>query len=159
MSTGHPEKVIDALYAGNVQAVERYVDADNINLLDADGCTLLVRAVTATDPNMRMVRMLLKRGADASVRLREGTTLLHVAARALRKDLALALLRAGCDPNATNDHGQTALTFVLLAFDPRAELVELLLNHGADPGIRDGFGESAAELAARTGRQGLLPGR
>jgi len=72
MSKGHPEKVIDALYAGDVRAVERYVDAGNINLVDSDGYTLLGLAATATDLSMRMVRMLLKRGADATVRLREG---------------------------------------------------------------------------------------
>ena len=62
--------------------------------------------------SMRLVRMLLKRGADATVRLREGGTLLHFAARTLRKDLALALLRAGCDPNATDDEVLRTLAVV-----------------------------------------------
>src|SRR5262249_53555846 len=152
MSKGHPAKVIDALYAGDVMAVERYVDADNINLVDADGYTLLGRAATATDLSMRMVRMLLKRGADPTVRLREGWTLLHFACDQLRKDLALALLRAGCDPNAVNEAGETALSKVLWAFNPKKDLVEALLEHGADPDAKHVFDESAIEIATRTGQ-------
>jgi len=160
VSARHPEKVIDALYAGDVRAVERYLDAGgDLNLVDANGDTLLGLAATAGDLSMRMVRMLLKRGADATVRLREGGTLLHFAVRTLRKDLALALLRAGCDPNAADDHGERALRLVVLAFDPRAELVEALLEHGADPHAKGWGGESAVELAARMGRQGLFPAR
>jgi ankyrin repeat protein len=159
VSAKHPEKVIDALYAGDVRAVERYVDADNINLVDADGYTLLVRAATATDLSMRMVRMLLKRGADATVRLREGGTLLHFASHLLRKDLALALLRAGCDPNAVNEAGETALSKVLWAFNPKKDLVEALLEHGADPDAKHGGGESAIDIATRTGQIELFAPR
>jgi ankyrin repeat protein len=159
VSVGHPEKVIAALYAGNVRTVERYVDADNINLVDADGYTLLGRAATAGDLNMRMVRMLLKCGADATVRLQEGWTLLHFACHLLRKDLALALLRAGCDPNAVNDAGETALSKVLWAFDPKKDLIEALLGHGADPDARHRGGESAVEIANRTGQLDLFPSR
>lgn len=159
MSKGHPAKVIDALYAGDVRAVERYVDAGNINLVDADGYTLLGRAATATDLSMRMVRMLLKRGADVTVRLREGWTLLHFACHLLRKDLALALLRAGCDPNAVNEAGETALSKVLWAFNPKKDLIEALLEHGADPDAKHVFNESAIEIATRTGQISLFPPR
>lgn len=159
VSARHPEKVIDALYAGDVRAVERYLDAGgDINLVDARGGTLLGLAATAGDLNMRMVRMLLERGADATVRLREGWTLLHSAAHLLQKDLALALLRAGCDPNAVNGAGETALSKVLWAFDPKADLIGALLEHGADPDAKHG-GESAIEIATRTGQRSLFPAR
>jgi ankyrin repeat protein len=160
MSASHPEKVIDALYAGDVRAVERYLDAGgDINLVDAHGDTLLGLAATVGDLNMRMVRMLLKHGADATVRLREGWTLLHSACHLLRKDLALALLRAGCDPNAANEAGETALSKVLWAYDPKKELIEALLEHGADPDAKHGGDESAIEIATRTGQRSLFPPR
>jgi ankyrin repeat protein len=155
----HPEAVIDAIYSGDVKVIEKYVSPDNVNLVDKDGHSLLSRAATATDLNMKIIRLLIKRGADVNVRLREGWTLLHSAAHDLRKDLAVALLRAGCDPNATNDAGQTALTKVLFAFNPKADLVEILLEHGADPTMKQAGGESAVELAARTGQTYLFPSR
>jgi uncharacterized protein len=159
VSERHPDKVIDALYAGDVRAVERYLnDGGDINLVDAHGDTLLSLAATGGDLNMRMVRMLLKRGADATVRLREEWTLLHSACHLLQKNLALALLRAGCDPNAVNEAGETALSKVLWAYDPKKDLVELLLEHGADPNAKHD-GESAIEIAARTGQSSLFPPR
>lgn len=157
MRKSHPEAVIDAIYSGDVKVIEKYVGPDNVNLVDKDGHSLLSRAATATDLNMKIIRLLIKRGADVNVRLREGWTLLHSAAHDLRKDLALALLRAGCDPNATNDAGETALTKVLFAFNPKADLVKILLEHGADPAMKQPGGESALELAARTRQSDLFP--
>jgi ankyrin repeat protein len=159
VSKTHPEAVIDAIYSGDYGVIERYVTKDNINLLDEDGHSLLSRAATATDLNMKIIKLLIKRGADVNIRLREGWTLLHFAAHLLRKNLAAELLRAGCDPNATNEAGETAFSKVLWAFNPKADLIELLLEHGADPDAKDGRGESAKELAARTGQIGLFPTR
>jgi ankyrin repeat protein len=159
VSKSHPEAVIDALYSGNYRVIERYVNEDNINLVDEDGHSLLSRAATAIDLNTKIVRLLVKRGADVNIRLREGGTLLHFAAHLLRKDLAAILLRAGCDPNATNDAGETALSKVLWAFNPKADLVEILLEHGADPTMKQPGGESALELAARTRQSDLFPPR
>ena len=157
MNKSHPEAVIDALYSGDLKVLEQYVNEDNINLVDNDGYTLLSRAATATDLNMKIVRLLLKRGANVNVHLREGWTLLHYAAHTLRKDLAVALLRAGCDPNAVDVVGHTPLSKVLFARNPKADLIELLLEHGADPDEKDGGGESAKELATRTNQIDFFP--
>ncbi len=105
---------------------------------------------------MKIVRLLAKRGADVHIRLREGGRLLHFAAHTLRKDLALALLGAGSDPNALAGVGHTALMKVLFAFNPKADLIEILLEHGADPTLKQAGGESAVELAVRTGQTDLL---
>jgi ankyrin repeat protein len=157
MSKVHPNAVINAIYSGDLKVLERYVNEENINLVDEDGYTLLSRAATAGDVNMSVVRWLVKRGADVNIRLREGWTLLHSAAHLLRKDLALVLLRAGCDPNAVDDAGQTALTKVLFAFNPKADLIEILLEHGADPDAEHADNESARDIAIRTGQIDLFP--
>lgn len=156
MSVRHPDFIVDAIYSGALQLIEQYVNKDNVNLVNEDGDTLLSIAATAGDLNMKIVRLLIKRGADVNVRLREGWTLLHSAAHLLRKDLALALLRAGCDPNAIDDVGHTALTKVLYATNPKVDLVEALLRHGADPDVKQEGGETAMELAARTEQTDLF---
>lgn len=159
MSKSHPKGVIDALNLGDYKVIEHYVNADNINLVDKDGYSLLSRAATATDLNMKTVRLLVKGGADVNIRLREGWTLLNSAAHLLRKDLALLLLRAGCDPNAVDAVGQSALTKVLWAFNPKADLIQILLEHGADAEANHGDGESAIEIATPTGQINLFPAR
>jgi ankyrin repeat protein len=159
MGSPHPDSVIDAIYFGGVEVIEEYVNTENVNLVDEDGHSLLSRAATAGDLNMKIIRLLVKNGADVNIRLREGGTLLHFAAHLLRKNLAAELLRAGCDPNATNDAGETALSKVLWAFNPKADLIEILLEHGADPTMKAVGGESALDLAARTGQTDLFPRR
>lgn len=159
MTKPHPEAVIDAIYSGDLKVIERYVNESNINWVDRDGHSLLSRAATAADLNMKLVRLLVKRGANVNVRLREGGTLLHFAAHTLRKDLAALLLDAGCDPNAVDGVGQTALSKVLFAFNPKADIIRLLIEHGADATTKQGSGESAVELAARTGQTDLFPTR
>jgi ankyrin repeat protein len=81
----------------------------------------------------------------------KATRTLHSAADSLNKDLASVLLHAGCDPNAVDDVGHTALVKVLWAHNPKKDLIEILLEHGADPEAKHG-GESAIEIATQTGQ-------
>ena len=157
MSKSHPQAVIDAVISGDLKVLEQYLNKDNINLVDGRGYTLLSRAATATDLNMKVVRLLIRRGADVNVLIAEGWTLLHSAAHLLQKDLVAVLLNAGCDPNAVDSAGHTALTKVLLAFNLKKDLIEMLLEHGADPDAKHGSGGSAKELAAETGQMDLFP--
>jgi hypothetical protein len=48
--------------------------------------------------------------------------------------------------NAVDDVGHTALVKVLWAHNPKKDLIEILLEHGADPEAKHG-GESAIEIA------------
>jgi ankyrin repeat protein len=157
MRKSHPKAVIDALYADDIKFLEKYITPDNVNLVDRHGDSLLSLAATRGDVNMAIVRLLIRRGADIKIRLREGWTLLHSAAHLLQKSLAFELLRAGCDPNAMDDVGHTPLTRALWAFDPKADMIELLLEHGADPHLKLKGGESVLEIAARTGQLHLFP--
>jgi ankyrin repeat protein len=156
-SKSHSEAVMVALIAGDLKTIEQYINEENINWVDKNGYSLLSRAATAGDLNMQMVRLLVNHGADVNVRLREEWTLLHSVAHLLQKDLAMVLLRAGCDPNAVAAAGHTALTKVLLAFNPKKDLIKMLLEHGADPEAKHG-GESAIDIATRTGQINLFPG-
>jgi len=159
VSKSHPQAIIDALIDGDMKVLEQYVSKDNVNLVDERGYTLLSRAATAGDLNMKVVRLLIKRGADVNVRLREGWTLLHSAAHLLQKDLALVLLSAGCDPNAVDSAGQTALVKVLMALNPKKELIKLLIKYRADPDAKGEGSESAKEIAAQMGQMDLFPAR
>jgi ankyrin repeat protein len=157
-SKSHPQAVWDALIAGDLKTIEHYINKDNINWVDKNGYSLLSRAAVAGDLNMKMVRLLVKHGADVNVRIAEGWTLLHSACHLLQKDLALVLLRAGCDPNAVDDVKHTPLVKVLRAFNPKKDIIEALLEHGADPEAKYG-GKSAIEIATRTGQIDLFSGR
>jgi ankyrin repeat protein len=67
--------------------------------------------------------------------------------------IAARLLKAGCDVNARNHAGQTALMMASL-FNRRAQ-VDLLLAAGADRTIEDAAGRSAGSVAAGQGNAAM----
>jgi ankyrin repeat protein len=63
--------------------------------------------------------------------------------------IAARLLKAGCDVNARNHAGQTALMMASL-FD-RTRQVDMLLAAGADRSVRDAAGRTAGSVATDQG--------
>lgn len=63
--------------------------------------------------------------------------------------VAARLLKAGCDVNARNNAGQTAL--MMAALFNRTAQVDMLLAAGADRAIQDAAGRSASSVAADQG--------
>lgn len=70
------------------------------------------------------------------------------------RDGVAYLLEHGADPNHRREHGWLALHHAL-ARDNALEIIELLLDHAADPLLHCG-GRSAVSLAARRGRGDVL---
>ncbi|HET9032904.1 MAG TPA: ankyrin repeat domain-containing protein [Dokdonella sp.] len=114
------------------------------------GATCLSAAVAAR--REAVVRTLLQQGIYADQRLPGGGTPLMIAAALGLPRLAEPLLDRGADPNAADDRGNTALqAAALFAFDSRdtavaAELLDLLLRHGARIDMRNQSGQDALLL-------------
>ncbi|KAJ5960881.1 uncharacterized protein N7479_008031 [Penicillium vulpinum] len=125
-----------------------------------DGNTFLFLA--AEKVQLEIVRLLLQHGADAKIRSKNkrsgdkppAFTPLHGVADSLRpyekledlpryEELMQALLDAGCDINAQDAHGNTAL---LLSLHKEIPLVPFLLQHGADPNIAEDRGGTSAHF-------------
>ena len=125
------------------------------------------------DPEL--TELLLSKGADPNLRLEHGWTPLMSAVRSGKPESAKLLLKAGADVNATAGDGRTALMEVLYieravapssdetCFDAlnkpddvQAELVSILIDHGADPAIKDRKGNDFASLAELFNRTTLL---
>ncbi|KAJ5978351.1 hypothetical protein N7501_001693 [Penicillium viridicatum] len=125
-----------------------------------EGDTVLFLAAKKVD--LAVVRLLLQHGADATVRSKNNRsgdkppafTPLHGVADSLRpyeklEDLPRyeavmqLLLDAGCDVNAQDAHGNTAL---LLSVHNEIALVPFLLQNGADPNITEDRGGTSAHF-------------
>jgi cytohesin len=111
------------------------------------------------------IRALLDKGADPHVRDKYGKTPLHSLARRCGESMRLTypdivemLLDKGLDPNAqqtdgsglgSSGKGETPLhKAVQSRDDSTAEVVEILLQHGADPCIRNEDEETPLHLAS-----------
>ena len=67
-------------------------------------------------------------------------------------DMSEFLLKSGIDANAqTVKRGTTAL--MIAAVGGNLDLIRLLLDNGADPELKDKFGQTAAVLADRKGNK------
>jgi ankyrin repeat protein len=95
------------------------------------------------------VRTLIEQRVDVNAKGVDGTTALHQAVLADRRDIAEMLLAAGADAKAGDRYGVTPL--YLACVNGNAALVEKLLEAGADANAVDPAGETALMTAARTG--------
>lgn len=84
-----------------------------------------------------VVERLLKAGSDPNVVFTSGEGSLPAIVQAAAygdRDILAALIEAGADVNATNDEGVTAL--IEASGDGHMEIVQMLLNHNADPTLK-----------------------
>ncbi|XP_068698490.1 transient receptor potential cation channel subfamily A member 1-like isoform X2 [Montipora foliosa] len=89
----------DILQDGRVAELKEFLlDSDNVKLLnslDEEGASLL--HFSARLNRAEATRVLIDRGADVDIRLRDGSTPLHVAARFNSASVAQVLLRSGAN--------------------------------------------------------------
>jgi uncharacterized protein len=152
-----------ALEAGQAEAARLLIDRGaDVSARDRRGQTPLLLAALSNEP--ALAELLLARGAEVDIRAaaavgdaerlgrllagaptlahatdERGWTALHWAARTGRLGTARRLLEAGAPINARDGHGRTALWAAAYEGHHR-EMVELLLEHGADATVRDMFG-------------------
>jgi ankyrin repeat protein len=99
-----------------------------------------------------MAELLIDHGADVHWRNEEGVSLLDEAVERNRADLVKLFIEHGVDPGVT--HRKSGMTAMMLAasFD-YIDMMELLLEHGADLFAVDSFEMSASDYARRLGRK------
>ena len=116
-----------------------------------EGATPLMRASKVSDATL--IRVLLEKGADPNLRLRNQTTALMIAAsRAARNagpeqntiDAMTLLLAKGADVNAVNDNGESALHIAVTRGDA---LVRFLVEKGAKLDLKDKSGRTPLDVS------------
>jgi ankyrin repeat protein len=129
-----------ALY-GDPASLQRLLEnGANPNLKNDAGATALMWAVDDEEKT----RLLLDRGADPNARSGEGRTPLIIAAgRSGSSGIVKLLLEHGADPSAMTPQGQSPFTAAAFAGD--ADVLRILIAHGADAKSRAGAVANAAD--------------
>ncbi len=127
-----------AAAGGVLMACSQATEADNVQMVEA-----------AAKQDMATVRVLLRKGADATTAQADGATALHWAVHWDDLEAADLLIDEGANLDAANEYGATALS--LACTNGNAAMVEKLLDEGADANIATSSGETPLMRCARTG--------
>ena len=127
----------------------------HLEIRDNDGDTPLYLAAYKGD--LEVVRVLLEHGAVAHVQNKLGRTPLHTAAVSSQyPDITRLLLMHGATAGAQDNDDATPLHIAVQ--NGKLETIQLLLEHGANPHVRDKtcHGHTPIELAQIRGDQDII---
>ncbi len=131
---------------GNLEIIELLIDRGaDVNLQDIHGRTALFVAFAEHQPDV--ARRLAEEATDVSVRTSDGATLLMAAVREEDEGLVLWALDRGIDVNADRPERTNATALIIAARSGNLEIVQLLLERGADPTFTNHKGKTALDLA------------
>uniref|UniRef100_A0A671QDT4 Histone-lysine N-methyltransferase EHMT2-like n=1 Tax=Sinocyclocheilus anshuiensis TaxID=1608454 RepID=A0A671QDT4_9TELE len=115
----------------------------DLNVQDSGGWTPIIWA--AEHRHIDVIRALLNRGADVTLRDKEMNVCLHWASFAGSAEIAELVLNAGCPLSSVNLHGDTPLH--IAAREGYTDCVTLFLSRGADIDIMNKEGDTPLSLA------------
>ena len=145
VARGAALSLFDACAAGEIERVERTLDASTINTYSADGWTPLHLA--AFFGHAKITEMLLAQDADVAARSRNptGNTPLHAALAGNHKLVAGLLIGRGADVNAADANGWCPLH--LAAANNNLDAINALIAQGADVAAGNGEGLTPLSIA------------
>ncbi|WP_433544652.1 ankyrin repeat domain-containing protein (plasmid) [Streptomyces sp. CA-294286] len=100
----------------------------------------------ASEGRVGELKRMLEKGANPGSRF-EGVSALYLAAARGEIRCAALLLGAGASPNEESRGWRSGLPLAAAATHADADMVRLLLDHGADPLLKETGGASALEWA------------
>lgn len=110
----------------------------SINACDSQGKTILCEVMSSDNSSMDIMEQFIRLGADPTLRMVDGSTLLHHAVRnRLDINWVSFLGRSGVDPTVQDDKGQTPVHLAVKVFDDwpynGMRLINALVEIGASP--------------------------
>ncbi|XP_001604411.4 ankyrin repeat domain-containing protein 49 [Nasonia vitripennis] len=143
--------ILDAAENGDVEKVKSFhaLDPTLIECVDKDGYTPLHRACYGN--HTKVVEFLLEAGAKIDAKTQDDWQPLHSACCWNNVDCAAILVQHGADVNAKSKGDQTPLHLVSASSHNYPCLQLLLLNPDMDPSVKNISGDTAYDIAKRTG--------
>ena len=142
-------RLIEAAWADDV-ARARGLVADGADVNHQDGTRQSAYLIATSEGHLELLELTLESGADVtSLDGFNGTGLIRAAERG-HADVVERLLATDIDVDHVNNLGWTALHEAIIlgdGSDRYVRTIQLLLDHGADPTLATGDGQTPLELA------------
>lgn len=136
--------------AGAVTAAAGGADLNTPSLSGATALVFALRQLSDTPDQLDVLRALLQAGADPNVSQAELPLQVAIgASRTAGLEPVRLLLKAGANPNLQDEWGTPAF-FSVGGAEIDVAVLELLLAHGADVGLKDKQGKSAVVTPSLT---------
>jgi len=143
----------EAAKQGNVAQIKALITSSNINTQNEEGHTPLYAAVD--QDHLKVVEVLVAKGADVKATDKYGYTPLHVAASHGQKEIAALLLKAGASvDDQQNQDGVTPLH--MAALWGREETAGFLIEQGANVNAKSKSGQTSLHLATSWNRTEMV---
>ncbi|XP_065162667.1 integrin-linked protein kinase-like [Atheta coriaria] len=133
---------------GNALQVRVWLDDTEHDMNQGDDHGFSPLHWSAMEGHIKIVEMLLARGAIVNATNRGDDTPLHLAAAHGHRDLVLLLLKHKADINFTNEHGNSPLHYA--CFWSYHDVAEDLVRHGANVMIANKYGDTPLDKAKGT---------
>lgn len=147
-----------AIYRKDYAVLERLISRGaEVNAPDEDGRTPLMLAILTDDPESKMIELLISNGADVNISdAGQHWTALHFAARDQSESIVRILLEAGAEVDPVDVFGNTPLWRCVMSPGTNLQIVEALLQSGADPYRKNKSGSSPIDVATTLGNERLI---
>lgn len=139
------ERAVQALNNNDIGVITSISKELNLDFADSGGETLLWKAVQKN--SIGVVEALLKAGANINIPDKAGWSPLHIAVQNQDINMVDLLLRYAPEINAQNKHGNTAIWIAVYYAKGQEDIINLLLDSGADPYQKNNTGINAIQLA------------
>ena len=130
-------KILDAMDSGDLTLLEELFQNKESNIMEVtpvECWNWLHKALLGFEsnkPSSDVINYLINKGIDINAQDIYGMTPLHYALRSKNAEAAIALLKAGANPNLPNQDGLIPLS--MIGYIPeRLDVLELMLQKGAN---------------------------
>lgn len=143
------EDIFKAIFREDKDFLEKNINRNTINIQDKDGRTPLIHAVV--DDKLNIIKLLVEKGADINIQDSVGYTALHYASQNFSLETLKILLDNGAKIDIQDVHGNTPLFRAVFNSKGRGEVINLLLEYGANKYIENKYGVSPLKLSETIG--------